>query len=547
MVKRILLLLLLVPNTSWAADQYWAECTGSGGAGLVTDPYCLDEDSDSIDESFQEAWDGVGSPADVAAGDSIILCCNGGTQGDTCVGAPTECIFPLGGATIGVNDGPLTPSISGTLGNPITVTYCNSGNGCSATHTIRISGDHNQNDTWSTPPDLERFIESTGQDYIEFQCGTLNIIFEETGAHDNGMFELTGAKGWVFDGCHIRGDGDKMWEWAKLADDATNVSHVWWADNAGGDRGKVFKLANGTCPFTFRNGIISHSQGTVFRNIVNLAFCTTEIDIIENNEIYNVLRVNDTWANWDWANDEGKKIIYRNNYFHDNSTMIDFEHENFDHLIEDNIFLCLGEWQVMERGMCFEAMVSVGVENTGGDPCANSSGIDVKRNIIGSREDPDDSSPFPDCRVTSLPAGCGAPGNPAIRIDTQCNTPGSGCTGTAGCAGKEDDWIIENNIILRHWPRESGFQANKWQRAAIGVSTNQANVIKIRNNTIYDSELGIAVNGRTAEISPDIINNWIFKSNDNGTRDEVELWLDSNANGGTINNNNIYHGGLGTD
>ena len=536
--------LFLLAGPGWAADQYWSECVYvSGGAGTVADPYCLDEDNDGQNESFQEAWDGAGSPADIAAGDSIILCCNGGTEGDACDVADSPCIFPLGGTGITVNSGPLTPSISGTLGNPLTVTYCNSGNGCSGTHTIRLSGDFDRDGVFDANSDLNTFIYNTGQDYIEFQCGTQNIIFENTGSNNDAMFYLVGADGWVFDGCEIRGDGDGMWQWAKAPDDATNQSHAYWGGaDKGFQRGKTFKMVLGVCDFTFQNGLIHHTSGTVWRNTLNTPACTSGVNLIQNNEAYNIFRWNDSWSNWDWSTDSGKKIYHRNNYIHDTTSFMDFEHENFGHLIEDNIFLCVGEWQVQADGWCHEAGLTMAVANTGGDPCAESTGIEARRNIMGSRVDATTGAEK-DCRTDS--SGCGARSFTWIRFETQCNSSsGSGCAVSTGCAGMEADVIIENNIVLRHWPAESF--GDDHDRAAIGVQTNQAGVVKIRNNTVYDSEIGIFVNGQTVEISPDVINNWILKSNDAGSRTVQELLLSSTANGGSITNNNFYHGGLGT-
>ena len=539
-MRRLFILLFLVASPGWAADQYFAECTGNTGTGIVTDPYCLDMDNDGINESFQEAWDGNATPVadiDFASGDKIILCCNGGSG--TCVGAPTECIFALGddgdGPGLSSEVGPLTPSISGTAINPIVVTHYLS-------EIIRLSGDADGDKVFDAGFDLQRFQHQTGSDYIHFECGTQNIIFEDIGAHDDGdIVDTNGSVGLSFDGCEFRGIGDKMWEWDKAAEDPTNTSHVHWALDAGGNTGRSLFIAANSCSFTFKNNLVHHVAGVWTRNVLNDG-CNGEVDLFENNEYYNVRRVNDSWINWDWDLNKGKKITYRNNYIHDTTICFNYEHENFGHIMEDNICLCLGEWQMNANGHCFEAAITAFKENTGGNACANTTGQTVRRNIIGSRADGGASSI--DCRADPPPANCGAYQSNPIRFEGGCISPGPGCSATVGCQGFEANTVIENNIILRYHPTEGG--ASDLHNAAISVQTNQVDVIKIRNNTIYDSEIGIHVNGSAVEIEPDIINNWIFKANDDGTRTEMELKLSSTADGGIINNNNFYHGGLGS-
>ena len=535
----LFLFLFLVASPGWAADVWFAECAGTGGAGISTNPYCTDADGDSIDESFENAWDGNATITDVSAGDTIWLCCNGGT-GQACDVADSPCTFLLGPSQ-GADWGPLTPSISGTSVSPITVQNVSG-------HTVILSGDHDDDNAFDSGTDINRFIETTGEDYIEFQCGTNNIIFQETPSHDDGIFHLAGALGWVFNGCTFRGNGAgggfDMWAWDLEPDDPSNDSHIFWAYNGGtgADRGKYFKITGttGTGSLTFQNNLFHHLFDFVFRIIVNNNATSVEV-LIDNNEFYNVWKVSDMWNNWDWNTGTGLTVKFTNNYIHDASRGIHWEHLNKGPIVEDNIVLCLGEWQaaIVDNGSCWLGAID-GVENTGGNACSETSGTQVRRNIIGGRVLGDTGSE--DCRTDN--SGCGWFNSALIKVGAfSCtSSPGPGCGAATGCSGVEENTIIENNMMLRNWPRgvPTPLPVNK---SGIYVSQNWVG-LKIRNNTVYNAGIGIFVDGIGGEISPDIINNLIAKFDYNGTLD-MGIETDGDANGGTTNNNNIYHGGLG--
>ncbi len=542
-MKHLLILpfiLSMVMGTNWAADVWFAECTGTGGAGTSGNPYCTDADSDSIDESFQNAYDGDATITDVNAGDTIWLCCNGGT-GQACDVTDSPCTFLLGPSQ-GANWGPLTPGKSGTSGNPITIQAVSG-------HTVILSGDHDDDNVFDNGTDITRFMEDVGEDYIEFQCGTNNIIFQETPSHDDGTFDFTNALGWVFNGCTFRADGadaadgvGDTWAYDLEPDNASNRSHIHYADVDGADRGKYFKLAaytasNGT--MTFKNSLFHHIYAFVFRIIVNNNATNVQV-IIDNNEFYNTWRVSDQWNNWDWNTGTGLTVTYSNNYMHDNNRGPHWEHLNKGPTVEDNIVLCLGEWQVLDgnaNGGCFQGAIH-GIENTGGDACSETSGTIVRRNIVGGRVLGDTGAE--DCRTDN--SGCGWFGTSPITLGPfNCtSSPGPGCGAATGCSGVEEDNIVENNIVLRQWSALTSDAST----AGIYVEQNFTG-LKIRNNTVYNSAIGIAVVGLGGEISPDIINNLIVKFDKNGTLD-MGIKTNSNANGGTTNNNNIYHGNLGT-
>ncbi len=532
--------------TATYADLYFSDCAGDGGVGTQADPFCLDPDNDGNNETFFRAWDNSDTfgVTDVAAGDTIFLCC-----GSPCTTAvnPT-CTFPIDDfATHPTVNWPLSPQINvGVSGMPITIKPLDG-------HNVIISGDSNQNGVWDSgePEGLITTNDSSDSSAIEVYwiewLGTWDdgsdkhLIFEKFASNNDGEFDLKDPRGWVFDGIIIRGFGDKMWELNKAATNPTNVSHVYWSEQAGGDGGKVFRVIGlNTEQFRVSNSLVHHVTGKIFRVINNNGFGggNDGTVLVEKNEFYNCGTLTDNFQNYDYDTANGISSTYRGNYVHDCDKGIGSE----DHIraltIEDNVIECRGEWQTRANGTCGLGLIRA-THNRSGQNRDDSSGFTIRRNIISARNIEQTGS-TKDCRTA--PETCGAASTAGISIDVTCgNHTGSDCTGVALSS------LIENNIIMGL----HSTSASDESRACIYVQTDddQTGLFTIRNNTCWNTDLGITLESFSGVVAYDVQNNLVGRTNDDGTASgtpDFALKECSNCTTGDRLNNNFDLGGLGS-
>jgi len=175
-----------------AANYYFSDCA-FGGAGTSGDPYCLDPDFDSVEESFGILFDGVGT--DIAAGDNVYLCA-GACDGS---GTATWQVLANGQGSVLLD---LTASHNGDSENPITFQSY-------AGEFITLDGDTDENGSFVCGPgscEIKTFVDH--EHAVGWKWSNIGFIHSGRQAF---IFE-DGCESCTFDNIRIEKVHEDIWD-----------------------------------------------------------------------------------------------------------------------------------------------------------------------------------------------------------------------------------------------------------------------------------------------------------------------------------------------
>jgi hypothetical protein len=413
---------------------------------------------------------------------------------------PGDTIFLCAGACDGAGstayllEQTITPTADGTPASPITIQAFPG-------ETVALDGGARQGASSGLNSVINQNAFNPGVHWYVWK----DIIFEHSKER---MIHLRDPQGWVFDNIEVRYTG-------YLQSDISVCAANCDGKSVPGKTSYAFFVKDlNAGDFTVRNSRFHHICAMVFRNNNNR---TTGTYLIENNTFYNSREINN---DFDVTNQ-----VWRNNVVWDTGGFSP-EDRNENIIIEDNNISCRGTYDILCDGSCNHAIkVSDGDLGSGG----TSKNITLRRN-----------------RVWATNAVQGELGCTQAEEDLgQCvHEPGWFRLAIQVIATNNSEPInivIENNMVWHRWPGlRSG---DDLTHAGISVSTNR-NEVYIQNNTIYDSDHGISVNGIGGNRSYTIRNNLIIMSNNDGVSQEG-IWIGPNATASQFFNNNIHGGGLG--
>jgi hypothetical protein len=474
-VPRLLLFLLLsgasIPLAR-GADYYFSDCA-TGGQGTKASPWCLDPNSDGTRESIMFLFDGTAPEA--APGDNIYLCAG------ACDGTGTATYRP---SRIGGNPYWFCANHGGTQSSPITIQNYPG-------ETIIISGDNSDGGGslghYDGTTDLDNLITNACAAYItdiawkgndvpgNGQESSRGLILEKSGGRmvaldtadaPSGHY-VGGPDGWLFDGVVLRYSGTLMW-----SDRSTLPTSFYDSTCTNNVNQTAMKTEGVTRQFTVRNSVIHSVCGFAHRNTNNDWGGSF---LFENNEYYNLGQVNADFYNINAVDfSHYSSFIWRGNYIHDVSGGLVPKDRTRNVIIEDNLFACLGDYQLTKDGRCDWA-IDID-ESTSGSFTGTTFNITIRRNKVYS------VASNPTFNATTCPgSGCGWFLG-SIGWVTTCDPTKGYCTNSGG--------LIENNMVWNHRTATSG----DCEQGGICVRSNNDD-ITVRNNTVFGGVRGISLLG----------------------------------------------------
>lgn len=532
LVMVAILFSLALARQCYAADYYFSDCP-TGGSGSLSDPYCLDPDTDGERESWAFLADGKG--AELAAGDTVYLCagpCDGGGTATYHVEMQSE----------NLNSAFFEPLADGTAANPITITvYCTGG----TCETVIMNGDldddniydgsgcqqagcnSSEREVWEwirikpTPRPYYRIIGNPDavSGAAAHRAGTAdtskNLIFEKN-ARRAFNFNPVGAEDWVFDGIELRYvgcghiSGHCMWPSAAHPDGPDFIDSGCAAEGGGlSAYGWYVQNQPSGSNLTIKNSMVHHVCNFTWRLIANPVSGTM---LFEKNELYNIRGTMNGHT--------GQHQYFLDNYIYDwNETAISSEENISDVRIEDNLMECRWDYVLNTSGTCLIGIQAANGDkstpNASGDGCCDSGcsvqcttrDISVKRNVIKGKSY----------------VGESGKGNGILTQGIRFTIHNS--TGDLGAT------VIENNIVSH---AQSTFSGQQFGRGGIHVWV--LDPITVQNNTVYDSMIPLYVKGHDITIRNNLLVRGRMARMDD---DRAECLIESSADGSTIENNNF--------
>jgi len=486
-MRRLLILLLLLPIPVFGATYHFSDCVGAGhgtdngcwdnqtigsctSPGSESNPYCPDVDNNGTVEFIEYLMDGSGD--EVAANDTIYLCAG------ACDSSSSSGIVTMGMSITPFVDGPITitrfPTETGEHGI--------SGGGV-IDIAINNAGLDRTDYTWK-----DLVIEKYQDVSVGNNCGG-------TGSPDGRCSKFInlqgGNDGWVIDNVEFRylglvqtdiGIGDASFGGECSGDSTLNDAYGIYIDSR--PAGSTVEIKNSSfhhiCKFAIRT--VNNENGGDSLTVTDTEFYN--LDAINNpfntdNETYTRITAYDT-DGW-------------------------FAEKNTNNMtLQDSTIECRGTYDITTGNAgCKQCVL---VDTTGTEGADN---ITVRRNTCfgGNAEEGFDDT---------LQAGIG--------MRTNCS-PISNCPITNS--------TIENNIIYQ---TAHHFTGQAVTRSGLSFRSGGAGNA-IQNNTVYKSTYPITVEGAAHTIR----NNLSYDSNTNlGGNNYAELYLFTSAQSSTVTNNNFY-------